>query len=437
MGILKRIPIVTEALATSLFNLGSSVKSWIFGRLRPSVTGVMFLLALLMADSALMAKTPSGTGLTNTVTAVYSNLAGTGYSTSAYATNVVSDFVQFNVTSTTSYAVIGSVSSLPFDIQSSNNYSDIFRVRVVSNMVTNMTTAVYGDTNDNGTFDAGDIRITNTPALGEGDLFTCFLQVSVPPSAPIGITNRVVIEVKTVRSNVMSNYVRWITNTIITYAPTNAVKAVTANDGMKLITDFGGSQFLNASDILVNVTLDRDPKDADNVWIYYDVSENPDGAYGPNMNDRAVKLSWNGMTWQGLIPANDSEFKDGETVKFIVSVDHVVYDNAGTPYMYQIKQRPDQGQNFNVFPTILDLRIDQNINILYEVVKKGRVRIDIYDLKGDLVRRYDEGVKEPGKYGPILWDGKNHAGMTVAVGMYFVTIRAKDVNQVRKVIIIK
>jgi hypothetical protein len=421
-----------------LTDLGSHVKSLLTGRIIPGIMGMICLMAVVQTDDSLFAaKTPSGTGLTNVVTVTYSNLAGTAYMRTAAATNVVSDYIQFNVTSATAYAVIGSTAALRFDIQSSNNFSDRFRVRILTNMVTSMTSVIYGDENYSGTLDSGDIRITNTQPVAEGGIYTAFLRVVIPPSTPLGLTNKVVVEVKSVRSNLMSNYVTRITNTIITFAPTNAVLSVSASDGQKVISDFGGAQYLNSSDVLVQITLDQVPKDANNVWLYYDVNHVPDGGFGPNTEDKAVKLVWNGMAWQGIIPAHDPMLQDGVTVQFVVSVDYVVYDNAGTPYKYQIRSRPDQGEGFNVFPTILDLRVDQQINILYEVKRKSRVRIDIYDLKGDLVRRYDEGTKAPGQYGPIFWDGKNHAGMTVAVGMYFVTIRAEGLNQVRKVIIIK
>jgi flagellar hook assembly protein FlgD len=49
--------------------------------------------------------------------------------------------------------------------------------------------------------------------------------------------------------------------------------------------------------------------------------------------------------------------------------------------------------------------------------------VKVYDVRGTLVRTLSREVKTPGFY-PIVWDGRNQGGQTVASGLYFVRMNS-------------
>ena len=79
--------------------------------------------------------------------------------------------------------------------------------------------------------------------------------------------------------------------------------------------------------------------------------------------------------------------------------------------------------------------------IPYQLAEKAEVTINIYNLKGQLVRRLNIGRKFPGYYinksKAAHWDGRDAVGERVASGVYFYTLQAGDFQAIRKMIIIK
>jgi hypothetical protein len=65
-----------------------------------------------------------------------------------------------------------------------------------------------------------------------------------------------------------------------------------------------------------------------------------------------------------------------------------------------------------------------------------KVSIMVYDVRGHLIRKFDEGSKVPGRYS-ILWDGRNNAGGRVSSGVYFYHIQAGSFAATRKMVMMK
>jgi hypothetical protein len=82
-----------------------------------------------------------------------------------------------------------------------------------------------------------------------------------------------------------------------------------------------------------------------------------------------------------------------------------------------------------------------NTTINYALAKKSRVEISVYNIKGQLVRRYKQGEQEAGFYN-VVWDGKDNKGNQVGNGIYLFKIKA-DINdggtfsKVRKILLIR
>ncbi|MBC8231511.1 T9SS type A sorting domain-containing protein [bacterium] len=79
--------------------------------------------------------------------------------------------------------------------------------------------------------------------------------------------------------------------------------------------------------------------------------------------------------------------------------------------------------------------------IPYELAKEAEVVIQIYNIKGELVRTLSIGHNPAGSYlsreKSVFWNGKNQSGETVANGLYFYTLKAGEFQAARKMILVK
>ena len=74
--------------------------------------------------------------------------------------------------------------------------------------------------------------------------------------------------------------------------------------------------------------------------------------------------------------------------------------------------------------------------ISYSLSKKAPVELNIYDIRGRLVRRLIRDHKEKGDH-KAIWNGQTDGGRPVASGMYFVRLKAGKAEATRKVILIR
>ncbi|MDP7280440.1 MAG: leucine-rich repeat domain-containing protein, partial [Candidatus Poribacteria bacterium] len=79
--------------------------------------------------------------------------------------------------------------------------------------------------------------------------------------------------------------------------------------------------------------------------------------------------------------------------------------------------------------------------IPFQLHQPSTVGLQIYDVKGQLIRSLDLGQVAAGTYTDtataIYWDGKTEMGETVASGTYFYTLTTDNYTQTRKMIILK
>jgi hypothetical protein len=77
-----------------------------------------------------------------------------------------------------------------------------------------------------------------------------------------------------------------------------------------------------------------------------------------------------------------------------------------------------------------------NTNINYSIDNSERVILSIYDAKGELVKTLVNEEKYAGEYS-INWDGTNHNGLKVSSGTYFYQVKAGQLIQTKKMVMIK
>jgi len=74
--------------------------------------------------------------------------------------------------------------------------------------------------------------------------------------------------------------------------------------------------------------------------------------------------------------------------------------------------------------------------IRYSVAEENRVRIAIYNVRGECMRILVNEYRTPGWY-QVVWDGKNDGGRVVASGVYFCTLRVGDFGSSQKMLLLK
>jgi hypothetical protein len=74
--------------------------------------------------------------------------------------------------------------------------------------------------------------------------------------------------------------------------------------------------------------------------------------------------------------------------------------------------------------------------IKYDIPKKGRVKIAVYNMLGQLVITLVDKHHNPGRYS-IIWDGTNNYGQKVATGIYLYRLGAGDKQLNRKMTLVK
>lgn len=67
----------------------------------------------------------------------------------------------------------------------------------------------------------------------------------------------------------------------------------------------------------------------------------------------------------------------------------------------------------------------ENIKVSFTLTQKANVQIDIYSLKGKLIKHFDEGVKNAGYYN-VFWNGKDNTGRQISNGCYIVHVDLGD-----------
>ena len=74
--------------------------------------------------------------------------------------------------------------------------------------------------------------------------------------------------------------------------------------------------------------------------------------------------------------------------------------------------------------------------INYTLGVSDDVRIQIYNISGQLVRTYDIGYQRQGSYS-VRWDGRHQNGQPVASGVYFYRIQAGEHALTNRIVLLK
>ncbi|MGB5893636.1 MAG: T9SS type A sorting domain-containing protein, partial [Ignavibacteriaceae bacterium] len=93
---------------------------------------------------------------------------------------------------------------------------------------------------------------------------------------------------------------------------------------------------------------------------------------------------------------------------------------------------PDQNELFQNYPN----PFNSNTIIFYQVKDATPVNLEVYDILGNKIRSLVNENKLAGYYSES-WDGKDNSGHQVPSGIYFYTLKTKNYNRTKKLVLLK
>jgi len=112
--------------------------------------------------------------------------------------------------------------------------------------------------------------------------------------------------------------------------------------------------------------------------------------------------------------------------------------NRVRPFGFRVGAAGTQRGGASILNNVINSNAREKTIIRYNLVRPGRVTIQVFTLEGTLVKSLRRNEhRAAGEYTDDEWDGSNNAGRPVARGMYFIRIVGPDIDEIRKVMVIK
>jgi hypothetical protein len=87
---------------------------------------------------------------------------------------------------------------------------------------------------------------------------------------------------------------------------------------------------------------------------------------------------------------------------------------------------------YNAFPN----PFNPNTNIRYSLKEVGKVKIEIYNMKGQKIKTFTQEHNSPGYY-QVSWDGRDENGRSVASGIYLYRLTTANYTSAKKMVLAK
>ncbi len=213
------------------------------------------------------------------------------------------------------------------------------------------------------------------------------------------------------------------------------VNVVSADDMIHKIKDFSGNSYLAPTRIKTEILLDSPPLNND-FYLYYSIND-----YPSSNNYIKVKPYGSGIKWYAVIDLTTFNIQDNSKVYFYIRLDGEDYfldgRNGVKYWSFKIKNMKMQRYNITILNNFINPIKGEKTILFYSLDKPSPVNIEVYDLAGEKVATLYSGYQSSGVQQPVYWDGRNDAGKIVAEGLYFISIRTDNLNELRKVIVVK
>jgi hypothetical protein len=106
------------------------------------------------------------------------------------------------------------------------------------------------------------------------------------------------------------------------------------------------------------------------------------------------------------------------------------------PFRIDIHDTIQQRSGVTILNNVIDPTKGEKTYLNYKTTRSGRITIQVFTMDGTLVKALRRESRSAGEYREA-WDGTNHGGRAVARGMYFIRVVAPDIDEIRKVLVVK
>ena len=172
----------------------------------------------------------------------------------------------------------------------------------------------------------------------------------------------------------------------------------------------------------------------------------------PNNAARTARqLSDENHITQHFINASDAEIVEGVTLEFLYSIGNSTVGNRMAAWVEDpdfplpntlrhwsiaIRGIPEQRGGVTILNNVIDPGAGGETELRYSLERPGTVVANVFTIDGDLVKVLVRSRQGSGSYN-LSWDGTNSSGNIVARGFYFIRIVGPDIDEVRKVLVVK
>ena len=145
-----------------------------------------------------------------------------------------------------------------------------------------------------------------------------------------------------------------------------------------------------------------------------------------------------------ILPSNDDEIKAGANVEFIFKYGDLYCARlkdasdmtSVDPWRFSISALKLQRGGVTILNNVIDSNKREKTLLNVEMAKSGNLVIQVFTMDGNLIRTLERNKKGAGTYS-YSWDGSNLSGNPVARGMYFIRVVGPDMDEIRKVMVVK
>jgi hypothetical protein len=106
------------------------------------------------------------------------------------------------------------------------------------------------------------------------------------------------------------------------------------------------------------------------------------------------------------------------------------------PFSFEVHNTTLQRSGVTILNNVINPVKGEKTYINYTLARSGRVTVQVFTLDGTLVKILRRENRSAGEYREF-WDGANLGGRPVARGMYFIRVVAPDIDEIRKVMVVK
>ncbi len=121
---------------------------------------------------------------------------------------------------------------------------------------------------------------------------------------------------------------------------------------------------------------------------------------------------------------------------FCVRLDDETDIASVAPWTFRVSETRKQRGGVTILNNVIDSNRRERTMLRVELPRAGNLVIQVFTLDGNLVRVLERNRRGGGTY-TYEWDGTNAGNRPVARGMYFIRVVGPDIDEIRKVMVVK